>query len=90
MPGGMKNVLISDHLLYQGLGKTKEDRQHAYRELFKYQLLQEDIHQIRESLNFNYPLGNERFKQQIEKALGRAVGHNQRGRPREKRRLVKI
>lgn len=55
-------------------------RQHAYRELFKYKIPDEDIHEIRECLNYNYSVGNDRFKQQIERALGREVGHNQRGR----------
>ncbi len=32
----------------------------------------------------NYPLGNDRFREQIEKALGRHVGYNQRGRSRAK------
>jgi putative transposase len=80
---GKKNVLISDHPLYQGLGESNEVRQHSYRELFKYQIPDEEIHEIRECLNYNYPLGDDRFKQQIEKALGREVGHNQRGRPKE-------
>lgn len=80
---GKNNVLISDHLLYQGLGESNEVRQHAYRELFKYQIPDEKIHEIRECLNYNYPLGNDRFKQQIEKSLEREVGRNQRGRPRD-------
>lgn len=35
----------------------------------KYQITNEEIHEIKEYLNYNYPLGNNRFKQQIEKAL---------------------
>jgi len=41
------------------------------------------INKIKKSLDYNYPIGNDRFKQQIENALGRAVGHNRRGRPND-------
>jgi putative transposase len=78
---GSKNKFIHDHALYQKLGPTIKDRQCAYRDLLKLQIPDEDIHKIKKCLDYNYPLGNDRFKQEIETALGRAVGHNQRGRP---------
>ncbi len=78
---GRPNPLISEHYLYDQLGKTEEIRQHAYRELFRMQIPDEDIHVINESLDYNYPLGNERFREQIERGLGRAVGQRKRGRP---------
>jgi putative transposase len=78
---GNTNTLIHDHALYQQLGSTDKERQYAYRDLFKLQIPDQDIHKVKMSLEYNYPLGNERFKQQVENVLGRNVGHNQRGRP---------
>lgn len=80
---GKANTLVSDHTLYDELGAIADVRQYAYRELFKSQIPDEDLHEIKKSLDYNYPLGNERFKDQIEIALGRAVGQRKRGRPRE-------
>ena len=71
---GKKNVLISNHPLYQGLGESNEFRQHAYRELFKYQITDEEIHEIKACLNYTYSLAAERFKKQILKALDSTEG----------------
>jgi hypothetical protein len=71
---GKGNTLIQDHVIYHQLGMTHVDRQSAFRDLFKLHITDDDIHRIRMSLNINHPLGNVRFKVQIEKALGRSVG----------------
>lgn len=73
---------ISDHVLYLQLGAEESARQQAYRELFKYQIPEVNLHEIREALSYNYPLGNDRFREQVEKALGRQLGYKERGRPR--------
>ena len=86
---GKANALLSDHALYVQLANSPDTRRYLYRELCKAQIPEADIHIINESLSFNYPLGNERFRAQIEAALGRAVGQRQRGRPRVKGRVVK-
>ena len=78
---GEKNNRIIDHVNYLELGNDVEARQQAYRELFKYQVSDADIHEIREALNYNFPLGNERFREQVEGMLGRSVGYKVRGRP---------
>lgn len=79
---GKSNRLICDHELYERLGLDPETRQFAYRELFRHHLSDNDIHAIRESLACNYPLGNDRFREQVESALGRKVGEKRRGRPK--------
>ncbi|MFK5915782.1 MAG: transposase [Woeseiaceae bacterium] len=79
---GKPNEIIRDHILYEELGSASDIKCHAYRELFKIQIPDEDLHIIRESMKYNYPLGNERFKEQVEGALGRTVSQNQRGRPK--------
>ena len=78
---GKTDSLIQDHDLYLDLDREPVARQYAYRELFKHQLPEEKLDDIRECLAYNYPLGNERFREAIETALGRRVGERKRGRP---------
>ena len=78
---GEPNPLLSDHDLYVRLGASEHDRQCAYRELFRARFLEIDIHDIRECLAYNHPLGNDRFREQVETTVGRRVGQRQRGRP---------
>src|SRR5512139_748805 len=43
---GNRNDLITDHPLFDALGISALERQHAYRELFRYQIPDADLHQI--------------------------------------------
>ena len=79
---GKENEMIDDHELYFELGSTNEERQYAYRELFRMDLTEEHVHQISRASNYNYPLGNVRFKELIERTLQRKVGYDKRGRPK--------
>ncbi len=79
---GTPDTLVTEHAIYTSLGETPEMRQRVYRGLFEDRLPGADIHDIRAALAFNHPLGNDRFRGQIERALGRSVGEKQRGRPR--------
>ncbi len=79
---GNDNDLIEDHELFQALDITAEKRQFTYRELFRVDLTVEKIHEISHATHYNYPLGNEHFKELIEKTLKRQVGHDKRGRPK--------
>ncbi len=83
---GKPNRLIRDHVLYEQLGQTATARHYAYRELFRHALDTKDIHAIRTSTRYETPLGNDRFKVQIETALGRKFKHTTRGRPRQDKR----
>lgn len=78
---GKPDRLVTDHEIYSRLGDHAVMRQQAYREMLRHHLPESDIHQIRECLAFNYPLGNDRFRMEIEHALGRRVGEKKRGRP---------
>ena len=71
---GRRDDLVSPHALYLALGEDTLARQSRYRELFASQLSKEQLHAIRTALDFSMPLGNDRFRQQIERALGRPVG----------------
>jgi putative transposase len=79
---GKTNALIKEHILYDALGSNQQTRQKLYRELFRHQIPEAGVHQIRQSLAYNYPLGDDRFQKQIESALGRRIGFKERGRPK--------
>lgn len=83
---GEANALINDHILYDALGSNQQTRQKLYRQLFRNQVTEVDVHEIRQSLAYNHPLGDDRFKNQIENALGRRIGFKERGRPRSKKK----
>lgn len=80
---GQANELITDHALYGALGRLEEERRSAYRALFRAHLEDEALGEIRASINRGLPLGSERFREQVEAALGRRVGLKQRGRHKE-------
>ena len=69
------------HREYQALGLTALERQDAYRELFGECFDARDVEEIRGTINRGWPLGGERFKDEIEVALNRAVRPPKRGRP---------
>jgi putative transposase len=74
---------LTAHPLYLALAGTRASRQLAYRELFRCHLDPELVDDIRQSTNSNYALGSERFKDEVEAALGRRVRPGVSGRPRE-------
>ena len=78
---GIDNAIIQPHEVYLSLGKTPEARQAAYRGLFTTAIHPDELELIRASLHSGTPLGNDRFKQQIESVVGSSVGFSQRGRP---------
>ena len=87
---GQPNRLIRDDVLYEQLGANPEARQFAYRELFRRHLPEMDVHAIRDSLAYIYPLGNDRFRKEVEAALGRRVGEKKRGRPARENESAQI
>jgi putative transposase len=80
------NTIITQHDLYRCLGKAEEERRSRYRALFETSLAKEDVHAIRTAARFSMPIGDGRFKAQIERALGSSIGQAKRGRPVGKRR----
>ncbi|NOT20257.1 MAG: transposase [Sideroxydans sp.] len=79
---GQHSNILTPHPLYLSLGTTDEERQSAYRALFRAQLDDHAISDIRLALNQNQPLGNERFYQHIEQMTGQRRESKPRGRPR--------
>jgi putative transposase len=78
---GRLDRLIVPHKRYLDLGRTSEDRQVEYRELFRAALEPNQLHEIRATIQTGTPLGNDRFRKQIEHTVGCKVGQPRRGRP---------
>ena len=80
---GENSAVVTRHPLYLLLGKTEQERQAAYLELFRYHLDPKIIDSIRRSTNGNFALGNDRFQNEIAQALKRRVTPGPAGRPRK-------
>jgi putative transposase len=78
---GKDNKLITPHSIYQQLGRTLEARCNAYKALFSAHIDAEDLKDIRSAWQTGTPLGNDYFKEKIEKKLKTKVGQDRRGRP---------
>ena len=81
---GHKTEFVTPHSLYQQLGRNEAQRQTNYRELFADAQDSNLLGEIRASVQTGTPLGNDKFKSEVEKLLGMKVGQSRRGRP-EKR-----
>lgn len=76
---GKAAKLRTPHPVYQQLGNSTESRSAAYRELFKAHLEPEKVKEIGRTINTGIALGNERFKEEIERLSGRRVVPLRRG-----------
>ena len=74
---------LTPHTEYLALGKNIEERCYAYRDIFKTQLSEENLHLFRKSAHYCQPMGDERFRQFIEAKYGLKLGQTKRGRPRK-------
>lgn len=78
---GRADALIAPHAEYLRLAATPEERRKVYRDLFKAHLDADSLAEIRNATNGNYALGSERFRAEIEQALGRRATPARAGRP---------
>jgi putative transposase len=76
---------LRPHEEYTRLGVTAAERGYAYRELFKHQLSEADLHLIRKAAHYCQPVGDDRFRHQLERRYGVVPGQMSRGRPRSVR-----
>ena len=79
---GKMDSLIKPHPLYTALDKELEQRQFAYRELFRKHLESDQIHAIRDALNQQLVLGRDDFKDKIEEMTHRQTRPKPLGRHR--------
>lgn len=79
---GTSDPLLSPHTLYLELGDSPESRQAVYRELFRTDLDEAALAELRLAIQQSQPIGSERFLQQIEQMTGQRREARPRGRPR--------
>ncbi|MGK2941377.1 MAG: transposase [Immundisolibacter sp.] len=78
---GPANPYLTPHELYLAIGRDDAERQVASRELFRTQLDNETVDDIRLALNQSQPLGNSGFHARIEATTGQRREARPRGRP---------
>ena len=78
---GEPDPLAAEHPVYGSLGRTREERQAAYRRLFDEGLGEDLLRAIREATQQGWVPGSERFRGEIEAVTGRAAKPPRRGRP---------
>ncbi len=79
---GKADARLTPHAVYLALGSEDSQRQTAYRALFRSELDEEAVADIRLALNQNQALGGAKFHRKIEKAAGERREARPRGRPR--------
>jgi len=80
---GEPDPLVVPHSEYLKLGKAEEERQSAYRALFRIRIAEKTLVEIRESTNKAWVLGSDRFEAKIEQKIGRPVAPRARGGDRK-------
>lgn len=78
---GRADELLTDHPLYRRLGRNAEERQSAYRALFRAHLGDAALVEIRDATNKGWALGGSRFLTQVEELSGRRTAPLPKGRP---------
>lgn len=80
---GHAQTWVTPHAEYRALGRTATSRQEAYRALFKAHVDDPvELNVIKAAWQTGTPLGNDLFKEKIERKLKCKVGQARRGRPR--------
>ena len=87
---GEKDSMLREHRIFLALGDKEETRQAAYRNLFRDEIDSGTLQSIRESIHCGNALGRERFKDEIEGALGRRVRPGERGRPKKQQQQAAL
>lgn len=82
---GKKVSFWSPHQIYKRLGAEESNRLKAYRELFTAHVGVDELEMIRKATNKGLAIGNDRFKQEVERLSGRRVIELKRG-PKKKLR----
>ncbi len=80
---GESNVILAPHSEYLNLGGDLETRREVYREFCSHSEASQELDALRAALQTGTPLGNDKFKNEVEATLGMKVGYSTRGRPRK-------
>jgi len=73
-------------VMYLGLGRTLAERQRAYRSWIRESIPDEEYRAFRETIQRDWPCGNEQFRNEMEKASGRKYEIGKAGRKRKRER----
>ena len=79
---GRTDPWVTEHQVYLALAESDTQRRQCYRDLFSVAVKADELHSIRAAATFGTPLGDERFKEEVQKTIGRPLGYAKRGRPR--------
>lgn len=79
---GAFDTMLTPHAAYLALGTNPDERQQRYRMLFREQLGQQVLEDIRDATRGNFVLGNPKFAAEVAVALGRRASRGKAGRPR--------
>ena len=80
---GVADPMVTEHPLYTGVGDAPPSRQAAYRGLFRAELEESALTEIRVATASGHLLAGDRFRTEIEAARGVLLGPAPRGRPRK-------
>ena len=86
--GARSDPLITDHLIYWGLGNTPFEREAAYQKIMEHSPADEEVNLLTESVLKGWALGSEKFKSALEKQAKRRVSPARRGRPPKSKLVV--
>lgn len=81
--GQAEDELITPHVTYKQLAPDAEWRAKAYEGLFVGHFEEDTAKEIHAAWQTGTPLGDNQFKEQIEKLVGQKVGQTRRGRPKK-------
>ena len=87
---GQPNERLTPHPGYLALSGNGQDRQAAYRSLFRASLDRIAIDDIRLALNDSQPLGGSRFTAKIERLRGERSEARPRGRPHKAGTVARV
>ncbi|MCB1700639.1 MAG: transposase [Halioglobus sp.] len=85
-----KNGLITEHPEYKSLGENSTERATCYRLLFAEQLSDEKLTTLRMHTQSGTPLGNAKFRKEVEATLSIKTGYPARGRPKRAGRKSRL
>ena len=77
------SALCHPHASYLALAVNEIERKQAYRDLFRNEVSEAMLLDIRSAIKSGMALGNERFKQEVEALTGRRQQKDKVGRPRK-------
>jgi putative transposase len=80
--GNKESELITPHEIYKRLATAEEERFKVYKELFREELTNIQIENIRAATNRGLLVGSEKFRNEIEELIGQSVRPNPVGRPK--------